>query len=85
MRLVAAITQPVKLRTFPNRVCCEFEQFAVAEITKLGRTARIVTLRNHGQSCAMLMLEEWMPCSETIDALHKFRAESGVLGDEELR
>ena len=55
MCLVAAVAEPVKLRALADRVCGEFKQFSVAEVAELGRAMRIVTFRNHGQSCAMLI------------------------------
>ena len=82
--LVAVIAQPIKLRVFADRVCSEFKQFAVTEVAELGRAMRIVTFRNHGQSCAMLILEEWMPGRERIDALHNFEAKDCVSCSEEL-
>lgn len=59
MRAIAAVAEPVKLGAFANRVGGELEQFAIAEVAELGGAARIVTLRDHGQSvCAMGMLGE---------------------------
>jgi len=61
VRLAAVVTQPVKLRGLADGICCELKQFAVAEVTELGTAARIMTLGDHGQSCAMGLLGEWMP------------------------
>ena len=53
MRAVACIAKPVELGAFANGVGRELKQFAITEVAELGGTARIMTLRNHGQSdCA---------------------------------
>ena len=61
VRLAAVVTQPVELRCLADGLCRKLKQFPVAEVAELGRAARIMTLGDHGQSCAMGLLREWMP------------------------